>query len=36
MWTLRDMEGTEDTETEIINDPLDTSTELGEISDPQE
>jgi|SwirhisoilCB1_FD_contig_41_2302680_length_203_multi_5_in_0_out_0_1 hypothetical protein len=36
MWALRDMEGTEDTETEIINDPLDTSIEPGDISgDPE-
>jgi hypothetical protein len=36
MWTLLDMEGSEDAETEIINDPLDSSSDLGEISDPQE
>ena len=32
MRTLRELE----TEGEIINDPIDDSTDLGEISDPQE
>ena len=33
MWTLREMD---DTDSEIINDPIDSSTDLGDISDPQE